>query len=93
MPGKRNNHTVRITFRVTPEERAALEELARRKGFGGNVSKVVRNLLRVRVRLVRELLRERRGGNSVGDEIREMFRSYEDDGRGMSWPPDINKRT
>lgn len=90
---QRENRTVRITCRLTPEENAALKALAESRAFGGSVSRVIRNLLKLRLSVIREMMEERRPPKrDIGDEIAQMFRSYEDDGSDMSWPSDINQR-
>lgn len=90
MKGK-SNHTTRVTFRVTAEEYAALEYIARRDGFG-TVSAVIRTILESRLQVIRDIISERVSPCQVGDEIREMFSNYESDGERMQYPSDINGR-
>lgn len=89
---KKSKHSVRITFRVTPEESAILKRLARSRGYS-SISDVVRNILRVRLHIIRELLDDGKVTPcEIGDEIRDMFRTYEEDGQRREFPSDINRR-
>lgn len=91
MPSK-PHRSIRVTFRLTPEENDALRVLAERKGYG-SVSAVVRELLRCRLAVVRELLEaEMLKPSDIGAEIRQMFGNYEDDGRDIAFPSDVNRR-
>lgn len=87
----KSNHKSRITFRVTPEEYAALRYIAGREGFG-TVSAVVRTILECRLRVIMDIAHERIGPHEVGDEIRDMFSNYEGDGERLQYPSDINGR-
>lgn len=91
---KKTSRSVRITCRLTPEENAVLRTLAKRKGFGGSVSCVIRNLLRCRLSVIRDIMQSMNTPqDEIGAEISQMFRTYEDDGMDMSWPSDVNHRT
>lgn len=90
---RKSNHNIRVTFRVSQEEYDMYLKLAKRKGFR-NVSSVIRNLLQCRNTILKKILREQRmTPTDIGDEIHQMFRNYEDDGRKNAYPLDINRRT
>lgn len=87
----KDNHSLRITFRVTPEEYSALKYIAGRDGFR-SVSDVVRTVMKSRLKVIMDIARARLTPDDIGDEIREMFRNCEEDGRNTAFPPNINRR-
>lgn len=89
---RKPNHNIRVTFRVSQEEYDMYRKIASDKGFG-SVSSVIRHILQCRISVLRRLVRQCRiSPDTIGDEIRQMFSNYEESGRGMEYPSDINKR-